>query len=188
MADVPRVISLKTDPEPFSELLSGRKTFEWRKDDRGFRVGDVLCLREHEDDYTGRSVVARVTYLLKERYGVPEGYCVMALETVKPILRDAESAAERDPLALEALSALCDCEGPTHVRDCPIISDPDMVERVIDRLSAAQARGERLGTKKEQARCAALCRAEANSFAEGVPEAARSACVDCAEAIEEERE
>jgi len=37
---------LKTDPEVFEALVSGRKTYELRRDDRGFAVGDRLTLRE----------------------------------------------------------------------------------------------------------------------------------------------
>lgn len=37
---------LKTWPQYFERLLSGEKTFEVRKDDRGFQAGDLLVLRE----------------------------------------------------------------------------------------------------------------------------------------------
>src|SRR3954470_11426726 len=37
---------LKCWPEFYKALVSGEKTFELRKNDRGFRVGDVLWLRE----------------------------------------------------------------------------------------------------------------------------------------------
>lgn len=36
---------LKTDPEVFDAVARGEKTFEIRKDDRGFSVGDTLLLR-----------------------------------------------------------------------------------------------------------------------------------------------
>lgn len=37
---------LKTWPGPFAAVRDGLKTFEWRRDDRGYEVGDVLRLRE----------------------------------------------------------------------------------------------------------------------------------------------
>jgi hypothetical protein len=42
---------LKTDPQVFDDVVGGRKTFEIRKDDRGFEVGDSLKLRKTR--YTG---------------------------------------------------------------------------------------------------------------------------------------
>lgn len=37
---------LKVDPQMWSRLLDGSKTFELRKDDRGYQAGDELILRE----------------------------------------------------------------------------------------------------------------------------------------------
>ena len=51
----------------FQHILDGQKTFELRKDDRGYRVGDVLRLVETTSAYqepTGRVAAVRVTYLL----------------------------------------------------------------------------------------------------------------------------
>jgi Domain of unknown function (DUF3850) len=50
---------LKTWPRFFEAVASGAKPFEWRKDDRDYRVGDILNLREwapaHEDGCSWRS-------------------------------------------------------------------------------------------------------------------------------------
>lgn len=72
---------LKTLPEYYEAALSGEKTFELRKDDRGFRVGDVLRLMEWENDrYTGREMSWRVKYILRGPvYGLAEGWCILAL-------------------------------------------------------------------------------------------------------------
>lgn len=59
---------LKTWPEPFADVLSGRKRFELRRDDRGFEVGDLLCLQEWEpatQSYTGREFQARVSCITR---------------------------------------------------------------------------------------------------------------------------
>lgn len=74
---------LKTWPKLFEALLSGAKRFEVRKDDRSYKVGDTLRLREYRPDsdcYTGREVQARVTYLLREQWGLPVGLVVMSVE------------------------------------------------------------------------------------------------------------
>lgn len=78
---------LKDDSFPFQAVLDGVKNFEFRKNDRGFKVGDFLHLREidFEKNYTGRMVFAEVTYILNEseNYGVPQGYCVMSIKVEK---------------------------------------------------------------------------------------------------------
>ena len=74
---------LKTWPGPFSEMAFDRKTFEFRKNDRGFKVGDVLILKAWDPErgqYTGEHLTRVVTYLLKGgQFGMPDGYCCMSL-------------------------------------------------------------------------------------------------------------
>lgn len=62
----PKTHELKTLSGYFQHTWDGTKPFEVRQDDRGFRVGDKLRLREWvegEDRYTGREVSARVTHV-----------------------------------------------------------------------------------------------------------------------------
>lgn len=77
------VHELKTWPEPFKAAAGGRKTFEWRKDDRNYAEGDTLVLREWDHAkgiYTGREYTRRVGYVLRgPEFGVPEGWAVLSL-------------------------------------------------------------------------------------------------------------
>lgn len=76
---------LKTWPVPFQAVLDGTKTYEFRRNDRNFMVGDRLWLREWDnvgEAYTGRSVMAEVSYMTAGAFGVPEGFCVLALKDV----------------------------------------------------------------------------------------------------------
>ncbi len=80
-----RFHELKTWRMYFDDVLSCRKTFEYRKDDRSprFEVGDVLHLREwggREDAYTGRECMRIVTYIARGGPIIPEGHCIMAME------------------------------------------------------------------------------------------------------------
>lgn len=73
--------------KPFDAIADGSKRFEWRKNDRGFAVGDTLILRRYDPHngagYTGEHQVVRVTYMLTgPTYGIPEGYCIMSIERV----------------------------------------------------------------------------------------------------------
>lgn len=91
-----KVHDLKCHPDPFQAMALGHKTFEFRKDDRGFREGDLLRLREMFGDYTNREILMRVTYLLRgPAFGVPEGFVVMSVSPL--IVTHAVSAASSDP-------------------------------------------------------------------------------------------
>jgi len=74
---------LKVDPIPFRRMFECEKTFEVRKNDRDFQVNDVLYLREYNrelNDYSGRTMFRRVTYVLEGgQYGIEKGYCVMSI-------------------------------------------------------------------------------------------------------------
>lgn len=75
-----RVHVLKTWPAFFDTQASGAKTFEVRRDDRGFEVGDVLVLRKWDpasEAYTGGTLGRRVTYVCLESFVAP-GFCVMS--------------------------------------------------------------------------------------------------------------
>lgn len=98
---------LKCWPEYFGPILDGRKTFEVRKNDRGFKAGHTLHLREWRPQieggyYTGRETHVRVLGVYSYLPGVREGHVVMSLgngvrspdETSAPKkrLRDSEAA------------------------------------------------------------------------------------------------
>lgn len=54
-AGLTTIHDIKCLPEYFDAVLMQRKTFELRKDDRRYMVGDAVILREWEDgSYTGR--------------------------------------------------------------------------------------------------------------------------------------
>lgn len=78
---------LKTWPEYFAAVKSGVKQFEWRRDDRDFRVGDVLTLREwnpESEKYSGEAVDRRIGYILRESgFAVPSGYAVLGFEATR---------------------------------------------------------------------------------------------------------
>lgn len=84
----PQAHDLKTWPEFFALVASGRKTFELRKNDRNFRVYDVLRLREWDpstSEYTGRTCLVRITYIAtSEKTGaLKEGYVCMGIQLIR---------------------------------------------------------------------------------------------------------
>jgi hypothetical protein len=75
---------LKTWPNYFQDLWTGRKTFELRRDDRGFAVGHYLRLHEWDPvdgTFTGRTVLADVTSVLRdaEGWGLRDGFVILSL-------------------------------------------------------------------------------------------------------------
>jgi YD repeat-containing protein len=88
--------TLKCWPEFYDAIADGRKTFEARRNDRGFQTGDTLRLQRTKEDNMGRHRVdydangrvkheqlARVTYLAHgERFGIMDGFCMMAIERI----------------------------------------------------------------------------------------------------------
>lgn len=85
---------LKLNQKYFDAVKNGIKTFEVRKNDRDFRIGDTLYLSETKDN--GEYVItelglrvdpikAIVTYILtRDDFpdGVPEGYVVMSIKVI----------------------------------------------------------------------------------------------------------
>jgi hypothetical protein len=79
----PMMHRLKTWPEVFAHTVSGKKTFEIRKNDRNFAVGDALALQEWNsmaEKYTGKVLMVWVEYILHGgEFGIPKGYVIMSI-------------------------------------------------------------------------------------------------------------
>jgi ParB family chromosome partitioning protein len=90
MADEERMNNIPSDSEQkvhqirlvsiyFDDVCSGKKSFELQKNDRHYKVGDIIEMMEFADGKnTGRSVRVLVTYLLEDYPGIEDGYCIMA--------------------------------------------------------------------------------------------------------------
>ena len=94
---------LKTWPHYFEEIGFGTKTAEYRRNDRGYEVGDVLCFEEYDPElkvYCGRTIEAVITHKLENapQVGLPDGYCVLSIWLItgsmkwKPSLCGMEAA------------------------------------------------------------------------------------------------
>lgn len=81
---------LKTNPDVFDAVACGAKSFEIRKNDRDFQVGDMLILRKTKHTgvemangaplvYLG-AIYLYVTYILSGPiYGLSEGWVIMSV-------------------------------------------------------------------------------------------------------------
>nr|WP_053434841.1 DUF3850 domain-containing protein [Sporosarcina globispora] len=71
---------LKILPEYYNEVYRGVKTFEIRKNDRDFKVGDTLVIKEYfpnSESFSGRFIEKKITYITD--YAQNENYVVMAI-------------------------------------------------------------------------------------------------------------
>ena len=65
----------------YEDVVSGKKSFELRKNDRGYKQGDKLIMLEFKDGkYTGRIVNADIVYMLEDYTGLAEGYCILGIQ------------------------------------------------------------------------------------------------------------
>lgn len=64
----------------FEDIYIGKRSFDLRKNDQGYKVGDILELMEYTDgQYMGRSIKVCITYILEDYTGLKDGYCIMAI-------------------------------------------------------------------------------------------------------------
>lgn len=77
---------LKVWSEYFEEVFFGHKNFEIRKNDRNFKKGDTLILKEWDnfgETFTGRELTRIVTYVFEGgSFGLEEGFVVMAIKSI----------------------------------------------------------------------------------------------------------
>ena len=79
-----RVHQLKCRQEYFRQIVNKKKKFEVRKNDRDFKVGQVLELYEVDDRTrpTGLKTSVLITYMMSDDMhpGINIGYCVLGIE------------------------------------------------------------------------------------------------------------
>lgn len=90
---------LKSWPEFFQPIAEGWKTFELRKNDRNYQVGDVLILREwmpppvndNRGKYTDRTLIAKIKHIMHGAgsvgtilplHGLAQGYTILGIEVL----------------------------------------------------------------------------------------------------------
>lgn len=78
-----KVHELKTAQPFFNDVYYNKKSFEIRKNDRDFKVGDRLKLLEFPISKQSKFVLKDVIYILEGgQYGIEDGYVVLGLKEV----------------------------------------------------------------------------------------------------------
>lgn len=92
-----KVHDVKLGATFFDDVKTGRKTFELRKNDRGYKEGDTIVLHEYKDGATtGRTITKKIVYMLEDFTGLEDGYCILGLGEVEETLREAATGAGQD--------------------------------------------------------------------------------------------
>lgn len=92
-----KVHDVKLGTTFFDDVKTGRKTFELRKNDRGYKEGDTIVLHEYKDGTTtGRTITKKIVYMLEDFTGLEDGYCILGLGEVEETLREATTGAGQD--------------------------------------------------------------------------------------------
>jgi len=77
---------LKISEKYYSDVLNGYKPFELRKNDRDFKLWEIIELSQVNEfgTNTGRSILRKISYVLKDcpEYGLKDGYCILGLESL----------------------------------------------------------------------------------------------------------
>lgn len=81
-----KVHELKINTKYAIAVARKKKNFEIRKNDRDFKEGDFLVMREYENGkYLDLKIIAEVTYVLNDFEGLKEGYVALGIKVLNNI-------------------------------------------------------------------------------------------------------
>ncbi len=83
---MPRELTLKIKPVYFNKVANGTKTAELRFDDRNYKVGDILVLKEYDVEsigFTGRQIRVQITDILSDFEGLKPDYVMLSFQLLK---------------------------------------------------------------------------------------------------------
>ena len=74
---------LKIKEDYFYAIVRGEKTFELRRNDRDYQVGDLIHFIK-TDGLEYCSYVFKITYVLKDvpEYGLDKDYCILGIKKI----------------------------------------------------------------------------------------------------------
>jgi len=94
---------LKCEAPYFQDIIKGIKTYEVRKNDKNYDVGDYLALNEIEYvferdacmyKYTGNSALYKVVHVLNDNMYCKDGYVIMSIRPCMITICGAGKAAQ----------------------------------------------------------------------------------------------
>lgn len=97
LEDKKQVHELKTSMTYFSATLAGLMNFQIRENDRGFKLGDIVILREFvsgpaigDEHYTGRVLAKRISHIIPSNVPnefvflpIQKGFIIFSIEDIE---------------------------------------------------------------------------------------------------------
>lgn len=75
-----KIHTLKAGEPTFSDLRSGVRTFDVRRNDQDFHVGDLLMICQYiNDNFTGYDIQRKISYIGTDSEGLKDGYVLLGL-------------------------------------------------------------------------------------------------------------
>lgn len=111
------VHELKTTQPHFDDVRTGVKKVDIRMDDRGFRVGDMLVLREYDASdgtYSGRVIKAKIVHILAGFKGLAPGYVALSIQLQQPEFAKVELSKREREVMEHAVGAGEDKRSPGY--------------------------------------------------------------------------
>lgn len=76
-----KVHNLKIAPKYLRDIIIGAKRFEVRRNDRNYKVGDILSLEEFDSKgYTGKFLNVEITYILNDPAYCKQDYVILGFK------------------------------------------------------------------------------------------------------------
>lgn len=83
---------IKVWPDEFEKIVTGSKRHEFRKNDRDYKSGQFLLMREFQPNgerYLDREIVSRIGAIsYGPEWGIPDGFCAFTIVTFDHAFRD----------------------------------------------------------------------------------------------------
>lgn len=70
--------ALKSNPQNFELITNGTQTFDVRKNDRPFKIGDSLLLQEYDKTYTGKEWKGSIAHISSD--SVKNGFVILGIK------------------------------------------------------------------------------------------------------------